>query len=170
MVALSTTSYLATVIILIEWWRFKSGFRQIRFTKIPEIQFLLLDQIQRCNRSIFSKKNTYVQPCEWPLCPRGLCEHLSVCQRPLPVLVLTKTWSGQHHNASASDVISVFFFYKNASWCTKQTHFAMTSSFCSAKNASWCLYCYGFFHYIGCTRKNLCSYLPHNWINKNSKN
>ena len=49
----------------------------------------------------------------------------------------------QHHNASASDVISVFCFAKNASWCTKQTHFAMTSLFCFAKNAR------GFYNAMG---------------------
>jgi len=85
----------------------------------------------------------------------------------------------QHHNASASDVISVFCFAKNASWCTKQTHFAMTSLFCFAKNARGVYNAMGSsveldalekkmgettFHIIGLAKIPKIEFLPLDWI------
>ena len=65
-----------------------------------------------------------------------LCDS-SVCCWLLSLLVLTRTQSGQHRNAAVGDFTSVFFIYKNASWCTKQTRSAITMPFCFAKNTSW---------------------------------
>ena len=53
------------------------------------------------------------------------CLSISVCQRLLSVLVLTRTQSGQHHNASAGDFMNVFSLIRMPPGALRRHDFAV---------------------------------------------
>ena len=130
---------------------FKSCFRQIRFIKIPGIQFLPLDQIYRCNGSTISKRRTSHA---WrSLYPRGYC----FCSTKSPQkCISSKNFDRLSISPSASDYCRYLFcglgepqrlcrcfisvvLIRTLPDRLSRLIFATTSPFCLAKSATWFL-------------------------------